>query len=149
MRKVTEISAGRFTAKIHYHAEYREYRIRIYENGIAQPDGDAFETDEQAARDTAQFILNHLYADAQKSHDADDGDSIKRYRIVFFDIAGGIIGIYERNFPQDLRWQDCRDNLMIFAPADWYRIELERIPVDDSPPEIRRHFSYTPDGDII
>ena len=60
MRKITEMHNGSFSAKIYRDTEYNEYRVRFYHANSLLPECDAFETDEESARGTAEMGLKMM-----------------------------------------------------------------------------------------
>ena len=73
MRKITEMQAAPFSAKIFFDCQYGEYRVRFYRAGELMPECDAFETDEESARGTMELALRLMVREAIATEaEADD-----------------------------------------------------------------------------
>lgn len=57
MKKIHHATRGPVAVKVHYSAEWREYRARLYYHGQAIPALDYFTQDREDATDTAHKIL--------------------------------------------------------------------------------------------
>lgn len=59
MKKVHEVKneAGNVVVKVHYNAEFQEYRCRPYIQGKAREEGDYFTSDLQDAKATASSLV--------------------------------------------------------------------------------------------
>lgn len=76
MRKITEIQAGQFSAKVYRDAEWNEYRVKFYHAGSHLPDGDYFTDEEEDARNTATMCLQHM-ADGAQRDAADEAEQAR------------------------------------------------------------------------
>jgi len=57
MRRIHVETNGNQTAKVFRDSDWNEYRIRLYDNGILNPDADGFEDDKDSAIATAKAMV--------------------------------------------------------------------------------------------
>lgn len=68
MPKITELTKNEFTAKIFRSVATGEYRVRYYRNNKIVPHADAFESDEESARGTANCDLDYMVEAEAKAY---------------------------------------------------------------------------------
>lgn len=56
-RKIDEFKLGANVVKVSFNPEYKEFRARLYSNGIANENADYFSEDKADALQTAQTML--------------------------------------------------------------------------------------------
>ena len=75
MRKITEMQAAPYSARVYFDCEWREFRVKFYRNGEHMACADYFTDDETDARATAAMCMQHM-TDAAARYEKDVADEL-------------------------------------------------------------------------
>ena len=148
MRKITEMSAGHFTAKIYRDTQYDEYSVRFYRDNVLMPECDAFETDEESARGTMELALRMMQQNEKR--DAADIDDDAR--------ADSETEELNLRLAREFDWADEAEQARADMVAEClrpYRVQVDteteraRQDILAEVGRLRRLIGCTPDGDIL